>query len=484
MLTNMGSLAMNMRRFEEAEERFQRALSISREIGDRRAETSLLGNLSAVYSDLPTGDRSKNLRQAIEFLNRALEPLSKYAYPREYATLHNNLATLYASLPSGDSSENFKQAIAHYKEALRIYTIEVYPMQWAATQNNLGTAYSQLEAGDRTENLRQAIASYERALSVYTQKSFPYDWLRVSTSLGTAYADVGDWQKAKQLATSVLQAFHGAIPDQESLDELIPWYERLGDLAINNQDVEFATRVFAEVAHRFEMQEVEVPGNIRDKLVRLREQIGDDRFVIIWGEVQGALTPYLAQVLREATQLIEQGQFEPAENKFSKALEILSEAEDTHEQRGQHATILFQRGFCLRNQERWEEALIDLENAFHLFEELKDFGAEARVLLEMGHIYGVMNNYEEARLHYMDAYRLYRRANNKSGMAMASESLGQLEFVVRMFPQAIQDLEEARQLYIQLGERGAASAIESNLEDAKASFSHQEANAGRRGKQK
>jgi tetratricopeptide (TPR) repeat protein len=444
----------------------------------------LLGNLSAVYSDLPTGDRSKNLRQAIEFLNRALEPLSKYAYPREYATLHNNLATLYASLPSGDSSENFKQAIAHYKEALLIYTIEVYPMQWAATQNNLGTAYSQLEAGDRTENLRQAIASYERALSVYTQKSFPYDWLRVSTSLGTAYADVGDWQKAKQLATSVLQAFHGAIPDQESLDALIPWYERLGDLAINNQDVEFATRVFAEVAHRFEMQEVEVPGNIRDKLVRLREQIGDDRFVIIWGEVQGALTPYLAQVLREATQLIEQGQFEPAENKFSKALEILSEAEDTHEQRGQHATILFQRGFCLRNQERWEEALIDLENAFHLFEELKDFGVEARVLLEMGHIYGVMNNYEEARLHYMDAYRLYRRANNKSGMAMASESLGQLEFVVRMFPQAIQDLEEARQLYIQLGERGAASAIESNLEDAKASFSHQEANAGRRGKQK
>lgn len=71
----------------------------------------------------------------------------------------------------------------------------------------------------------------------------------------------------------------------------------------------------------------------------------------------------------------------------------------------------------------------------------------------MGHLFEVMNNYEDARLHYMDAYRLYRRAEDKHGMALASENLGRLEYRVRMFAQAVQNLEEARRLYISVGDR-------------------------------
>ncbi|GAH53669.1 unnamed protein product, partial [marine sediment metagenome] len=124
--------------------------------------------------------------------------------------------------------------------------------------------------------------------------------------------------------------------------------------------------------------------------------------------------------------------------------------------------------------------MTDLREASRLFEELEDFGGEARAVLEMGHIHGVMNNFDEARLDYMDAYRLYRRRQNKSGMAQASESLGKLEFGIRMLTQAIEDLKEARRLYRDLGERGAATSVESYLEDAKASLARQEAKPERR----
>jgi hypothetical protein len=73
----------------------------------------------------------------------------------------------------------------------------------------------------------------------------------------------------------------------------------------------------------------------------------------------------------------------------------------------------------------------------------------------------------------MDAYRLYRRAEDKNGMALASENLGRLEYRVRMFPQAVQDLEEARTLYISVGDRIKATTIESDLEAARASLDFQ-----------
>ena len=82
---------------------------------------------------------------------------------------------------------------------------------------------------------------------------------------------------------------------------------------------------------------------------------------------------------------------------------------------------------------------------------------------------------------YIDAYRLYRRAEDKLGMAQASENLGRLEYRVRMFSQAVQNLEEARRLYISVGDRVRAKTIDSDLESAKASLDYQAANNNKQG---
>ncbi len=167
-----------------------------------------------------------------------------------------------------------------------------------------------------------------------------------------------------------------------------------------------------------------------------------------------------------------QERFIEAADKFSDVLTLFSEVVETKELQRQKATILFLRGYCLRKQGLWEDALLDQEKSFQLFEVLRDYVGEGHAFMEMGHLFEIMNNYEDARLHYMDAYRLYRRAQDKHGMALASENLGKLEYRVRMFEQAVQDLGEARELYLALGDRGKALAIESDIEDATASLTY------------
>jgi len=481
LLTNLGTIATDMERYEEAESLFQEALTISHQIGDPQIEATLYTNLGTLYLNRLTGDRGENLGRAIDFYHRALQIVTKETNPSRYATLQHNLANAYANLPSGNLPDNLEQALVHYQEALQIFTPQAFPLQWAATQNKLGLLYSQRLVGDHLENLRLAIAAHTQALQVYTRESFPVDWLRVTTNLSAAYAEIGNWPEAKQLATNVLQAFHGTKADPESLEAIAPWYEGIGELAIQNQDTEFATRVFAEAAYIFELQGEKIPKTIHSRLMELKEKLGIDRFVIIWAEVQGLLTPTLAQTLQDARQLMDKEQFKEAEEKLSKALEILSKAEETKELWRTQGTILFMRGFCLRKQERWPEALQDQERSFELFEKLRDHIGEARTLLEIGHLFEVMNTYEDARLYYMDAYSQYRLAEDKHGMALASENLGRLEYRVRMFPQAIQDLEEARTLYISLGERVKATSIESDLEDAKSSLAYQAAKKEKRG---
>ena len=527
LLANLGNVYSDRITGERAENLelaialYHQALKLSQEIDDRTVVANVLANLGNVYSNWIRGDRAENLELAIALYHQALEVYTPDAFPYEWATTQNNLGAAYSNRIRGERAENLERAIAAYQSALSVYTREAFPQSWANVQNNLGNVYLSRIRGDQTENLEKAIAafqtaltvitreafpqdwaaiqsnlgkayiqrklgdpmenlktaifSYQNALQVYTRESFPRDWLKVTTNLSTAYAEIGNWSEAKEVAITILQTFQAATADVESVEALTPWYQHFGELAIQNKDLEFATRIFAETAYRFELQGVKVPDVICNQLNELRELVGEEHFSITWAEVRGVLTPLIAQTLHDARNLMRKEQFGEAFDKLSTALEMLSEtqAKNTEELNKQQATILFLRGFCLRKQGDWETALKDQEQSFKLFENIRDFFNTARVLLEMGHLYEVMNNYEPARIYYMDAYRHSRRAKDKRGMASASEQLGRLEYRVRMFPQAVKDLEEARKLYISVGESTKATAIASELEDAKASLVYQ-----------
>ncbi len=474
-LSNLGAGYADLGEYHQATAYYEQALAISEQLGDRQGTANLLGSLGAIYA------RLAQYQEALRYYEQALTISEQLGDRQGQVILLTNLGNVYINLVTGDRANNVELAIGIYQRALEASNPAAYPIEHATILNNLADAYASLPSGNRSENLKKAIVNYEQALRIFTKEIYPYEWLRVTTHLSIAYAELGNWPEAKAQATTILESFQSTTLDLDSLKALLPWYQRLGELAIQNQDTEFSTRVFAEAAFRFELQGEKVPSAVRHRLVELKGQLGDDRFGIIWAEAQRVLTPVLAQTLHEARELMGQERYSEAADKLSNALTLISEADTTKELKRQKATVLFLRGFCLRKQELWEEALREQEQAFQLFEELRDYVGEAHTFLEMGHLFEVMNNYEDARLHYMDAYRLYGRAEDRQGMALASENLGRLEYRVRMFSQAVQDLEEARKLYISIGNRTKAATIESDLETAKASLAYQVASEKERG---
>lgn len=439
----------------------EQALTISQEIDDRRSTSTLLTNLGIVYANL--GDMQK----AVGYLERARVISEEVGDLRALRTEFSNLGTAYAAL--GET----QKAIDHLKQALRFSEQMGDRDAIGPLLTNLAAAYA-----DLGETLL-AVDYLEQALRIYPRETSPNEWTQIALGLSTMRAEAGNWLAGKDLAAEILLTFRAAQLAADALPTLASWFLQMSELAVRNHDYEFAVRVLADAAHRFEIEGIQVPDTLAEQMAQLKTQVGDDLFAIVAAEAQGVLTPGLALALQEAGEQMERQRFDEATARFTDALQLLSDDEKTEETQRQRAVILSLRGICLRHLERWEEALVDQGQAFSLFERVKDVSGEARSVLEMGHLFELMNNYEESRLHYMDAYRLYKRTGDARGMAAASEHLGRLEFRTRMPAQAVQDLEEARSLWIQVGEQGRVTAIEADLEDARAMLAHQSAGKGK-----
>ena len=161
---------------------------------------AMLTDLGVVYTLLPVGDRTQNLRQAIAAYTEALNIFTPDAHPVVYANLQNNLGDTYYELPTGNRGENLTRAINAYEEALRFRIHEDAPSAYARIQRRLGMAYADLPTGDRPANLRIAIHAYETALSVGRANTAPDDYAKTLELLGLAYGQLttGDVAENKQ----------------------------------------------------------------------------------------------------------------------------------------------------------------------------------------------------------------------------------------------------------------------------------------------
>jgi CHAT domain-containing protein/tetratricopeptide (TPR) repeat protein len=184
-------------------ELYKQALRFWQEKRDKEAIGRLQNSLGNAYCNLPTEDKSKNLKKAIACYKAALEIFTREDFPVDYAMTQNNLGNAYYDLPTGDRGENLKKAIACYKAALEIFTREKFPVKYATTQNNLGVAYSNLPTGDRGKNLKKAIACYKAALEIFTREDFPVQYAKTQHNLGIAYRNLPTGDRAENLKKAI-----------------------------------------------------------------------------------------------------------------------------------------------------------------------------------------------------------------------------------------------------------------------------------------
>ncbi len=191
-----GDRAKNLKKAIDA---YREALKIYTIETFRVEYAGTMNNLGNAYRGMPTGDRTENLKKAIDAYREALKIYTIEAFPVEYAMTMNNLGEAYRNLPTGDHTENFKKAIDAYREALKIRTIEVFPVDYAMTMNNLGNAYQYL----RAKNLQKAIDAYQEALKIYTIEAFPVDYALTMNNLGNAYKNLPTGDRAENLKKAI-----------------------------------------------------------------------------------------------------------------------------------------------------------------------------------------------------------------------------------------------------------------------------------------
>ena len=309
------------------------------------------------------------------------------------------------------------KALEYLEQSLALAR-ELGSKQGEANQlGNIGLIYT--NRGD----LDKALEYHEQALALDRELGYKQGEASDLGNIGLIYRDKGDLDKALEYFASTL-VIQGITADAQNITQ----------------------------------------GNI----ARVREKIGEREFDALAERVTSRLQQRF-DALADADTAEQSRKFVDAANALSDARATFDEKKlDAFEWR-EYAQLGWRRAVLLKKAGRLLEARTALRAAFDEFARGKEEPVLGRLCLEMGNLARAMDNYGDAWIHYTDAYRLFKRAGNKRMMAAAREEAGTLEYFFRQ-PRACADLEEARRLYSQVGERVRARTVEQLLREARAVY--------------
>jgi tetratricopeptide (TPR) repeat protein len=298
-LSGLGLAYSSTGELQKAEDYFQRALAIAREVGDRLSEGNVQGNLGNL---LAKTDPST----AIEHYHECLRILYELDQGRAAGNTLNNLANAYVNLGQR------QRAIEYYNIALSVAREVQDPVSEGAALSNLGNEY----ADEGLSN--QAIDSFNQALAILEEAG---DWRgQVATlcNLGNAYVDLPDIPGAIQLYQQALKISRG-ISDPSSicmsLSGLGHAYYKFGDnkLALDqhNQSLQISIEIedlhseglirwnIAQVLH----EDKNLPAGIlqAERALAILEEIGHPKAGVVrealaaWRQAKQSGTPFLTQ---------------------------------------------------------------------------------------------------------------------------------------------------------------------------------------------
>ncbi len=312
---DLGVVYRMLWRMDRAREYLERALSICREIGERRMAAWALNNLGRVYAD------SGNKEYARECYQEALEIFREEKERNGEGAALNNLGWVYSAWGMREQEKDY------FKQALGIFR-EVGDLKGeAAALNSLGQAYEELGKTD------EALKNYEQALSVFRGLGARRGEGWTLNNIGKTYITLGQLDQAQKHLEQAL-AIRRVIDHKgegRTLNNLGMAYAGLGNkeqawgcywqaLEITEEigDQEGNSRVLRNISmiyldeHRHDLalaalllakdvlNEMQNPD--RNKMQRdidkLRNEIGDEQFEVLLTRIE----PQAQQLMEQARQ--------------------------------------------------------------------------------------------------------------------------------------------------------------------------------------
>jgi tetratricopeptide (TPR) repeat protein len=192
----------------------EQAAAAAREIGDRRGEGNVLGNLGIAYAALG------ETRRAIAYYDQSLATMREIGDRQGQGKVLGNLGTAYAAL--GDT----RSAIECYKQNLVIARANGDRRSEGNALGNLGIAYAEL--GEP----RRAIEYYEQVLTIVREIGDRRSEGNALGNLGIAYAELGEPRRAiehHQQSLVIAREIGDRRSEGNALGNLGVAYAALGD---------------------------------------------------------------------------------------------------------------------------------------------------------------------------------------------------------------------------------------------------------------
>ena len=151
----------------------------------------------------------------------------------------------------------------------------------------------------------------------------------------------------------------------------------------------------------------------------------------------------------------DQGNLEQALDALTRSLNTfvaIGLTQEANAARSALADVTYNLGRLYVRQDRWLDGLRLLEESLAIRRQGDDLDALADVIYQIGFTRHLMGDAEQARIHYRDALRLYEHTANQRGIAACKARLGHLAVQTGMLDSAVRELEQAKQIYTELGD--------------------------------
>ncbi|MEG4234482.1 tetratricopeptide repeat protein [Microcoleus sp. Pol11C3] len=386
--------------------KYEEALKLYREVGDRAGEAITLYYIGAAYSEL--GEKQKSL----EYYSQSL-PLSRAAGNRrgEASTL-NNIGQVYSEL--GEK----QKALEYYSQSLPLSRAVGDRSIQASTLNNIGKVYYDL--GEK----QKALEYYSQSLPLSRAMGDRRGEAVILNNIGGVYDDLGEKQKALDYYNQSLPLSH-AVGDRRGeariLNNIGSVYSELGEkqkaLEYYSQSLPLSRAMGDRLGEAVTLNNI---GGVYDDL----------------GEKQKALEYYNQSLpLRravgdrsgEAVALSNIGAVYSALGEKQKALEYYSQSLPLRRavgDRSGEASTLHNIGAAYSELGEKQKALEYYSQSLPLSRAVGDRRGEALTLNNIGLVYSELGEKQKALEYYSQSLPLSRAVGDRHGEALTLHNIG------------------------------------------------------------
>jgi CHAT domain-containing protein len=445
ILGNLGALYRSMGQSSQALETLQQALTVTREIGDREPEGVALVNLGEIYRSLG------QYTQALEALQQALVIKREMGEREGEAIALTTLGAVYENIGQDTTGLVFtEQALALARE-LGDRRVE------GVTLINLGNIERRLG------RYIQGLEIQQEALTLLRDIGERWEEQQALVRIGEAYNTLGQSTKALealQQALDLAKTLNNREAEGETLNVLGEVYNDLGQYAKALELHQQALAIQSELGNRKELGAIlndlgVVYGHLgqyakaldlHQQVLTMRRTIGERRgeidSLVNLGDVHLALGKYA-----ESVSLAEQ------------ALALAQELDDRPRKR----LALTSLGQVYRELGQYEKARALIERALVLARELGNRRDELAALNEAGLIYRHLGQYTKALEIRLYTLEIARELGDRRGERIALTNLGVLYTLLEQHGQAVEFDQQALDLARALGDREGEGAALMNV---------------------